>query len=897
MRHLSTFTGIGGIDLAGELAGMTTVGQVEIDKQARSVLRRHWPDVPKHEDITDGAVEFVRGLGGFDILSGGSPCFPAGTLVLCERGQVPIEDVVVGDRVFTHLHSWEPVQKVFRRTAQTVTVKGYGHPGLRCTADHRFWIRERQRKWRSNPRGWDVCWSDPEWVNAIDLKGKHWASPAKFPDSDAPPINGDGNDVPLGELTNELAWLVGAWLGNGWTCWPKHKHGTAARVFLCDGHHKGDEIPKRIEQAGLHFCESSERTVRKFSIGSRAFASWLDEHFGKGASEKRLPSWVFGLPRAMRQAILDGYLWTDGSQRGREMRATTVSKQLAIGIKLMAQTLGYCCTLYYYEIERDCIIEGRKVNERPQWQVVIYNHSRSASIADGNAWGLVRKVDVSKRKETVYDIQVGTAQSFLADGIFVHNCQGFSVAGRREGLDDDRSGLVLAFLRLVAEFTPAWVLIENVPGLLSSERGEDLAAVLGEWTGFRPAVPDGGWRNSGVCIGPRYAVAWRVLDAQFAGVPQRRRRVFLVGRARNAGRPDLPAKVLFEPESLCGNSPPRREAGAEVAGTLEAGSSGLGWRIGADEAAAWHIVPKAFGGNNTQGPIDVPTCLNAHGGPHGRQDFESETFAVCYTPEQGGSCRDCGEVASLITGNGDRVSNGTPFIAEPMAIRTANFSAYGIGVSEGTSYALDDAPRQAVCEPVPIDMRQASRGAKMTNHRRDGSSGGAPGTGIGCSGDPSPTLAGSHTPAVCEPYTIEVRGRDGECNLEYRDDGTANALRGASGGRGGTGVGAVAFKPSHYTRDKDGAPSEVVPPLSADADKGDQEAICFTQNCSGYQVRRLTPRECERLQGLPDNWTRYADDGRELSDGPRYRMLGNSVAIPCVEWIMRRIMAAEAGEL
>jgi DNA (cytosine-5)-methyltransferase 1 len=112
-----------------------------------------------------------------------------------------------------------------------------------------------------------------------------------------------------------------------------------------------------------------------------------------------------------------------------------------------------------------------------------------------------------------------------------------------------------------------------------------------------------------------------------------------------------------------------------------------------------------------------------------------------------------------------------------------------------------------------------------------------------------------------------------------RADGTTHALSCGSG-HGQASV-AVAFKPSHYTRDKDGSPQEVYPPLSADADKGDQEAVIFQPRLGG--VRRLTPRECERLQGFPDDWT------AGFSDSVRYRMLGNAVAVPVAQWIARRL--------
>ena len=96
---------------------------------------------------------------------------------------------------------------------------------------------------------------------------------------------------------------------------------------------------------------------------------------------------------------------------------------------------------------------------------------------------------------------------------------------------------------------------------------------------------------------------------------------------------------------------------------------------------------------------------------------------------------------------------------------------------------------------------------------------------------------------------------------------------------------AVAFKPSHFTRDKDGAPAATVPPLAKETDKGDQAPVLF----AGSVVRRLTPRECEQLQGFPDDYTQVTYRGKPAADGPRFKALGNSMAVPVVRWILSRI--------
>ncbi|CAM1656025.1 C-5 cytosine methyltransferase [Bartonella choladocola] len=158
-------------------------------------------------------------------------------------------------------------------------------------------------------------------------------------------------------------------------------------------------------------------------------------------------------------------------------------------------------------------------------------------------------------------------------------CQDFSIAGLRAGLAGDRSSLVIVFAKIARKYRPRWLVWENVPGVLSSGGGQDFSRILGLFTGRRVEKPESGWKNAGYVGGYKnaYSVAWRVLDAQFTrvdgfprAVPQRRRRVFLVGCL---GANKYPAAVLFDTQSLRGNSAPRRETWQSVA-TGIAGSTG-----------------------------------------------------------------------------------------------------------------------------------------------------------------------------------------------------------------------------------------------------------------------------------------------------------------------------------
>ena len=194
-------------------------------------------------------------------------------------------------------------------------------------------------------------------------------------------------------------------------------------------------------------------------------------------------------------------------------------------------------------------------------------------------------------------------------------CQAFSVAGLRNGLADPRGALTLAYVDTINaideqreendECVAVW---ENVPGVLSSKDnafGCFLAALAGEDDALVP--PGRKWANAGYVLGPRRAIAWRILDAQYFGLAQRRRRVFVVASAR-AGFD--PAAVLFEREGLRRDTPPRRSEGKDVAACLDASFGRLQGCSGQDAShGRSHLV--AFGGNNTSGPIDIAFVQNS----------------------------------------------------------------------------------------------------------------------------------------------------------------------------------------------------------------------------------------------------------------------------------------------
>ena len=357
-------------------------------------------------------------------------------------------------------------------------------------------------------------------------------------------------------------------------------------------------------------------------------------------------------------------------------------------------------------------------------------------------------------------------------------CQSFSVAGLRKGLADPRGNLMLTYLGIAARYRPTWLVWENVPGVLSSGGGRDFGALLG------------GLAELG------YGFAYRVLDAQYFGLAQRRKRVFVVGCLGDWRRA---AAVLFERESLSGHPAPSRKA-RQVAPTIPARSLG-GGGLGADfdcdggltiagclNSASGHAVPgnslqdvdqgylqivapplliQAFGGNNQSGPIDVATAVNACASASGRMDFESETF-IAHAP-----------LADGFDASEDGTGRGTPLVAF--------HNRQDPDVSGDVTH--------------PLGAQDNGMGIAFSQNQRD-----------------------------------EVRQMD-----------VAGALASEPG-----------MKQQTYAK-------------------------------VGMQVRRLTPKECCRLQGFPDDYLEIIYRGKHAADGPRYKALGNSMAVPVMHWIGKRI--------
>ena len=398
-------------------------------------------------------------------------------------------------------------------------------------------------------------------------------------------------------------------------------------------------------------------------------------------------------------------------------------------------------------------------------------------------------------------------------------CQNLSVAGKREGLDGDRSSLFYEAIRIIREMRlatngqyPTFIIWENVPGAFSSNGGEDFRAVLEKVTNTNIPMPASGkWATAGMVRGGEVDTAWRILDAQYWGVPQRRKRIYLIGDfgGQRAG------EILFKSESVLGYTPKSKEQRAEAAGqstnSLRAESSRGGEVLGLDFAHADSVV-------RTYKDI-TPTLVQNMGRGGG------QTPCIMYEEK-----RSVIPLRDEVTRN--KASNGL-----------------GVGKVGGPCPTLTTADIHSVFYEAyqHHGYRESDTSGTLTAGQNN-------------------TVRGDTPLIVTDKKAFEENQHGG-----YRETQINGTLRAAGGSYGGGSETLI----TESTKTKGNIPSTPKKSIKDLLKKATQKVV--------YIIRRLTPVEGERLQGYPDDWTKYGADGNIIADTARYRAIGNSICVYCAE--------------
>lgn len=434
-------------------------------------------------------------------------------------------------------------------------------------------------------------------------------------------------------------------------------------------------------------------------------------------------------------------------------------------------------------------------------------------------------------------------------------CQDLSVAGKRKGLSGERSGLFMEQIRIVKEMRerdaragrtgsfirPRYMVWENVPGAFSSSGGEDFRAVLEEIVRVKgegtviPRPPDGKWRTAGLILGDGYSVAWRVLDARFWGVPQRRRRIALVADFGGISA----GEILFNGGSLQGDS-------------AESGETGEGAAAGAKRSTGKAGSAVAFNYKASPGSGSVGYEQECAPTLRASESMVPATFMANNASSAGISHR-IDETATLKAAGGNVPA--TYCIAGNFVDRECTMN--GSGIKEGASFTLNTIDRPAV-----YDGRGSGDGKIV------------------------PTITGDHESRINDYAAIVMATGQANAEIQENISPTLSCNHEAP-------ILAGTLTPWGSQANRVYSDNGEYPSLSAREKSGMNRQSVLHENF----VRRLTPLECELLQGYPDGWTDIGDwidsrgKKRQCSDAARYRALGNSIALPPWKWVLKRICA------
>lgn len=458
-------------------------------------------------------------------------------------------------------------------------------------------------------------------------------------------------------------------------------------------------------------------------------------------------------------------------------------------------------------------------------------------------------------------------------------CQNLSTAGNQKGLDGEKSQLFFEAIRIIYEMRgatngkyPKYIIWENVAGAFSSNKGQDFRRVLEEITKTYIPMPNSRrWATSGMVRSAAGSTAWRQLDAQYWGVPQRRKRIYLVHNFNGERAPE----ILFECESVLGYTAQGRTEGKNIAGS--AGNSveatGTGTAAG--------FLPLNSGRANGVGYEDEKSPTLTKNPP--ATVYTIAGNAIGRMGRNGGNQLGVGQDISYTLTAADRHA-----IAAPEAFRLSSFGGFAEGVGTLRASGGDNGGGGSETMIVEKNLQFAEayqhHGYRMSKTANTMTAG----ANSSVRGDTSFVIENN-----VMRFDDVVKNEDGGywaciCKDCVKKHNISESLLDDAGQ--GTCSVAGCWNEADYYID---FPQIEEPKEGQRFWKIAKELLQKVTKMVRYRVCRLTPLECERLDGFPDNWTEYGASGKEMSDKTRYEALGNSIAVPCADRVFAGIIAAE----
>lgn len=505
LKVLSLFSGGGLGDLGLEMAGMEIVGQIEIDEVCQKLLKLRWPNVPKGRNVKNVKKEKLPKA---DVIAGGPPCFPKNTRVLTEHGYVNIQNLKVGDSVLTHKGQFKSVTET--------TVRKYigdfyqlefpmGIKSFICTSEHPILISSKHTKWNNDIRGYSSWFDELQFIEAKDIVFNKYKKRTESDSFSVFPLQflkeSNNSDIDL-----TLMEFLGFYLAEGWYSKQKRKDGRQRHeIYL--GINKKEKgyveelvrfmkIKSRYNKTSFSVCYEDYKGGGCRAIISSEYLWEIVQQFGSGAKYKTIPFYFLKFDSTVIKSFIKGYFKGDGylAQNGTSFRIVTTSYKIVEMLRWMIlKSHNQLISVRLQKKEKTCVIEGRTVNQS-NYYVMEFRDKREKE----NLWFIVgnylyvkiKNIKKLQLQKNVYNIGVQEDESYIVESSAVHNCQGFSVAGKQRGKADDRY-LWPAMFEIIKSVRPRYVLFENVTGIVKLALDDVLTDLESEnytcWTFNIPA--------------------------------------------------------------------------------------------------------------------------------------------------------------------------------------------------------------------------------------------------------------------------------------------------------------------------------------------------------------------------------------------------------------------------
>ena len=555
---VSLFSGLGGDSLGMTQAGCKLIGYNELNL---NFCKSHDANFKDSELICDDKTTnisklkdecFTKFKGKTDVLMAGFPCFVKDTLVLTNTGYKEIQNVVLDDKLLTHTGEFKNILNLQRKeyNGKLYNINLKYHPELiNCTEEHPFFVREKKKLWNNSLRKYEYKFGEPEWKNATKLTLNHHFGMVINSKEELPTftfdkqINKSRTDKVSITLDNPDQWFtLGYFVGDGWIQDIKKSDEIEDTDIIRFSFHEDDAASvERIKKVlDIDTCGKGVKygctNVMWFNILKQ-----LGQYAHGKLIPELIPEWIQDAPKHLIQEFINGY-----AAKINKISISTVSHNLAYGLQRLYLKIGHVASVEKTIQPKTCVIEGRTVNQRDTYIISIYNEKQSTFIEGNYVWYTPFKITtVDVQNEQVYNFEVETDNSYIVYNTIVHNCQGFSTAGKKAD-DDPRNTLFLEFLRATRLIEPSLIIGENVKGLVSkkTKSGEMYIDVI---------VSE--FEKLG------YNVIYKIFKTEKYGIPQSRERLIIVGVKKDnpygwmpvfpdevAGKPNLKLIVTYSME-------------------------------------------------------------------------------------------------------------------------------------------------------------------------------------------------------------------------------------------------------------------------------------------------------------------------------------------------------------